>query len=102
MIFDILNIMPYVRKHKKNPVTGEPLTPKDLVRLNISKNGDGKWHCPVTFKVSYIWSPAVLLLVVGVRATDATSNRSGGIFRCTISTRFLRGPTYCAPRRHCD
>ncbi|CAM9888576.1 unnamed protein product [Ectocarpus fasciculatus] len=43
--------MPYVRKHKKNPVTGEALTPKDLVRLNISKNGDGKWHCPVTFKV---------------------------------------------------
>ncbi|CBN74643.1 conserved unknown protein [Ectocarpus siliculosus] len=51
VIFDILNIMPYVRKHKKNPVTGEALTPKDLVRLNISKNADGKWHCPVTFKV---------------------------------------------------
>ncbi|CAN0275213.1 unnamed protein product [Pylaiella littoralis] len=43
--------MPYVRKHKKNPVTGESLAPKDLVRLNISKNADGKWHCPVTFKV---------------------------------------------------
>ncbi len=51
VIFDILNIMPYVRKHKKNPVTGESLAPKDLVRLNIAKNGDGKWHCPVTFKV---------------------------------------------------
>ncbi|CAN0221732.1 unnamed protein product [Scytosiphon promiscuus] len=51
VIFDILNIMPYVRKHKKNPVTGESLAPKDLVRLNLSKNGDGKWHCPVTFKV---------------------------------------------------
>lgn len=55
VIFDILNIMPYVRKHKRNPVTGDPLAPKDLVRLNISKNGDGKWHCPVTFKVrSYL------------------------------------------------
>lgn len=66
VIFDILNIMPYVRKHKKNPVTGEALAPKDLVRLNISKNGDGKWHCPVTFKVNntYILSPVVLLLVV--------------------------------------
>lgn len=53
VIFDILNIMPYVRKHKKNPVTGETLTPKDLVRLNIAKNADGKWHCPVTFKVSF-------------------------------------------------
>lgn len=51
VIFDILNIMPYVRKHKRNPVTGEALAPKDLVRLNVSKNADGKWHCPVTFKV---------------------------------------------------
>lgn len=51
VIFDILNIMPYVRKHKKNPVTGDALAPKDLVRLNVSKNADGKWHCPVTFKV---------------------------------------------------
>lgn len=50
-MFDILNIMPYVRKHKKNPITGETMTVKDLIRLNISKNSDGKWHCPVTFKV---------------------------------------------------
>ncbi|CAM9979270.1 unnamed protein product, partial [Sphacelaria rigidula] len=50
-MFDILNIMPYVRKYKKNPVNGDALTAKDLVRLNISKNADGKWHCPVTFKV---------------------------------------------------
>lgn len=54
VIFDILNIMPYVKKHKKNPVTGDTLTPKDLVRLNISKNSDGKWHCPVTFKVGHL------------------------------------------------
>lgn len=43
--------MPYVKKYKKNPVTGETLTSKDLLRLNISKNANGKWHCPVTFKV---------------------------------------------------
>ncbi|CAM9510410.1 unnamed protein product [Ascophyllum nodosum] len=51
VLFDILNIMPYVRKHKKNPVTGEALTAKGLVRLNMAKNSQGKWHCPVTFKV---------------------------------------------------
>jgi peptidyl-prolyl cis-trans isomerase-like protein 2 len=34
-----------------NPVTSQPMKFKDLVRLNMSKNADGKWHCPVTFKV---------------------------------------------------
>ncbi|CAN0073174.1 unnamed protein product [Discosporangium mesarthrocarpum] len=47
VVFDILNIMPYLKKHKKNPVDGEPLVPKDLLRLNYAKNHDGKWHCPV-------------------------------------------------------
>lgn len=51
VVFDILNIMPYLKKHKRNPVTGEPLSHKDLLRLNFAKNADGKWHCPVTFKV---------------------------------------------------
>ena len=23
---------------------------KDIIRLNMSKNADGKWHCPVTYK----------------------------------------------------
>ncbi|CAM9290422.1 unnamed protein product, partial [Phaeothamnion confervicola] len=50
VVFDILEVMPYVRKQKRNPVDGTPLAPKDLVRLNFAKNGDGKWHCPVTFK----------------------------------------------------
>ncbi len=30
--------MPYVRKHKANPVNGEPMAPKDLIRLNFVKN----------------------------------------------------------------
>eukprot|EP00611_Tribonema_gayanum_P007602 TRINITY_DN16_c0_g1_i1.p1 TRINITY_DN16_c0_g1~~TRINITY_DN16_c0_g1_i1.p1 ORF type:complete len:594 (+),score=195.56 TRINITY_DN16_c0_g1_i1:96-1877(+) len=51
VVFDILNVMPYVKKHKKNPVTGEPLKNKDLIQLHFAKNNEGKWHCPVTFKV---------------------------------------------------
>ncbi len=30
--------MPHVRKHKTNPVNGEHMAPKDLIRLNFSKN----------------------------------------------------------------
>ena len=25
IIFDLLSIVPYIKKHKKNPITGEPL-----------------------------------------------------------------------------
>ena len=49
-IFDLLNIVPYLRKHGKNPLTGQPLQQKELVKLNFSKNDKGDYHCPVTFK----------------------------------------------------
>ncbi|GAB5034831.1 peptidyl-prolyl cis-trans isomerase-like 2 [Nannochloropsis oceanica] len=50
VLFDILNLFPYVQKHKKSPITGESMTSKEIVRLNMAKNNGGKWHCPVTFK----------------------------------------------------
>ncbi|KXJ21246.1 RING-type E3 ubiquitin-protein ligase PPIL2 isoform X2 [Exaiptasia diaphana] len=51
VIFDLLNIVPYLKKHKCSPVTGEPLELKDLTRLTFHKNADDKYHCPVTYKV---------------------------------------------------
>jgi hypothetical protein len=50
-VFDILNLTPFVRKHKSNPVTGEPMTTADIIRLHMVKNSDGVWHCPVLYKV---------------------------------------------------
>eukprot|EP00301_Raphidiophrys_heterophryoidea_P005256 c12228_g1_i5.p1 GENE.c12228_g1_i5~~c12228_g1_i5.p1 ORF type:complete len:562 (-),score=131.38 c12228_g1_i5:205-1854(-) len=50
-IFDLMNIVPYIKKHKTHPVTGAPLATKDLIRLNIHKNAQGELSCPVTFKV---------------------------------------------------
>lgn len=50
VLFDILNLFPYVQKHKKNPITGHSMTAKEIVRLTMAKNAEGKWHCPVTFK----------------------------------------------------
>ncbi|KAL7754065.1 cyclophilin peptidyl-prolyl cis-trans isomerase Cyp8 [Sorochytrium milnesiophthora] len=45
------NIIAWLKKYKNtNPVTGEPLSPTELVHLHFSKNADGKFHCPVTFK----------------------------------------------------
>jgi peptidyl-prolyl cis-trans isomerase-like protein 2 len=39
------------QSHGKNPVTGAPLAPKDLIRLNFHQNQQGQWCCPVTYKV---------------------------------------------------
>lgn len=61
-VFDLLNIVPYVRKFKTSelailqqltpdPVTGKPLETTQLVKLNFAKNAEGNYHDPITFKV---------------------------------------------------
>lgn len=50
-IFDLVNILPYIRKFKKNPVNGKPLKSSDLIKLNFYKNQEGEYHCPITYKV---------------------------------------------------
>ncbi|KAL8776477.1 MAG: hypothetical protein Q9213_008258, partial [Squamulea squamosa] len=50
-IFDITNILPWLKKHGTNPVTGAPLKSTDLIKLNFTKNDDGEMVDPVTFKV---------------------------------------------------
>ena len=51
VIFDVTNLLPYVLKHKKNPITGEKMSKSDVIMLKMSKNADNLWHCPVTCKV---------------------------------------------------
>lgn len=51
VMFDWVAIIEFVREHGKSPVTGAKITTKDVVRLKMAKNGDGKWMCPVTHKV---------------------------------------------------
>lgn len=42
------NIFAWLKKYKLNPVTGEKMTAKDIVVLNMHRNAHGKWCCPVT------------------------------------------------------
>jgi len=51
VIFDFENIATFLLQYKSDPVTGEAMTTKNILRLNMAKNVDGKWHCPVTCKV---------------------------------------------------
>uniref|UniRef100_A0A452IL30 RING-type E3 ubiquitin-protein ligase PPIL2 n=1 Tax=Gopherus agassizii TaxID=38772 RepID=A0A452IL30_9SAUR len=80
-VFDLLSIVPWIKKYGTNPITGEEvqcgcqcprnksvltfltssfivhellerkLDAKSLVKLNFAKNNEGKYHCPVLFTV---------------------------------------------------
>jgi len=50
IIFENSAIIPYLLKHKKDPVTGLPMSSKDLITLHIDKDDEGKWQCPVLLK----------------------------------------------------
>ncbi|CAM0137762.1 cyclophilin peptidyl-prolyl cis-trans isomerase Cyp8 [Umbelopsis sp. WA50703] len=50
IVFDLVNIVPYIKKYGTNPVTGDKLEAKDLIKLNFFKNDNGDFYCPVTFK----------------------------------------------------
>ena len=50
VIFDIESILPYLAKYKKSPLTGQPLQAKDLIYLNIFRDEENRWHCPIQYK----------------------------------------------------
>ncbi|KAJ3702865.1 hypothetical protein LUZ61_006570 [Rhynchospora tenuis] len=50
-VFDMMNIMSYIKKFGKHPVSGAPLKFEDLIPLIFHKNSDGEFHCPVLNKV---------------------------------------------------
>ncbi|XP_074148189.1 RING-type E3 ubiquitin-protein ligase PPIL2 [Sminthopsis crassicaudata] len=51
VVFDLLNIVPWIKKYGTNPSNGEKLDAKSLIKLNFTKNSEGKYHCPVLFTV---------------------------------------------------
>lgn len=51
VIFDITNILPWIKERGTNPVDATPLKSSDLIRLNIAKNESGEYVDPVTYKV---------------------------------------------------
>ncbi|XP_077457062.1 RING-type E3 ubiquitin-protein ligase PPIL2 [Stigmatopora argus] len=51
IVFDLLSIIPWIKKYGTNPISGEKLEAKALVRLNFVKNNEGKYHCPVLYSV---------------------------------------------------
>lgn len=74
VIFDLVNLVPYIRKYNSNPITGEAMSSQDIIRLNMEKNSEGFWHCPVTCKVFNNTSHVVAIRTTGnVFAFDAVN-----------------------------
>uniref|UniRef100_UPI00358F956B RING-type E3 ubiquitin-protein ligase PPIL2 n=1 Tax=Myxine glutinosa TaxID=7769 RepID=UPI00358F956B len=51
IIYDLMSIVPWLKKFGIDPITGEKLEMKSLIKLNFHKNNDGKYHCPVLYSV---------------------------------------------------
>ncbi|KAJ1533785.1 Peptidyl-prolyl cis-trans isomerase cyp8, partial [Nowakowskiella sp. JEL0078] len=62
IVYDLVNVLPFLKKYGINPSTGEKMTAGDLFKLNFhlaNQNPDSKsiensrtlYHCPITFKV---------------------------------------------------
>lgn len=50
-IFEVKHIIAYIKRFGTNPVTGGKLEVSELVPMNFHRNNEGKFQCPVTFKV---------------------------------------------------
>lgn len=50
IIFENSAIIPYILKHKADPVTGKAMKTSDLITLQMDKSEEGKWQCPVLNK----------------------------------------------------
>ena len=49
-VFELINIVPYLKKSRRPPVTGKPLQASELVKLHFHKNQEGQFACPVLYK----------------------------------------------------
>lgn len=60
-VFELLNIIPYVKKYGKNPVNGENLSLNDLIMINFIKNKENEIICPITNKVLTPFSEVIAI-----------------------------------------
>jgi peptidyl-prolyl cis-trans isomerase-like 2 len=50
VVFENTALLPFLMTHRKDPVTGEPRSSKDVINLNMQKDDEGKWQCPILTK----------------------------------------------------
>lgn len=51
-VYDLVHILPWIKQYSVDPVSGDPLSAKSLIKLHFHRSADsGEFHCPVTYKV---------------------------------------------------
>lgn len=50
IVFENTALFPFVMKYKIDPVTGTPMESRDIITLNMDKDEEGRWQCPVLTK----------------------------------------------------
>ncbi|KAH8261054.1 hypothetical protein KR044_002623 [Drosophila immigrans] len=49
-VFEYEAILKFLRKYKLNPITGQKMDAKSLIKLHFHKNANEEYHCPALFK----------------------------------------------------
>lgn len=74
-IFEFTNIVPYIQKYKRSPVTGEPLKLTDLIKLQFLKNDKDQYYCSITGKIFNEYSHIIAIVETGeVYSYEAYNN----------------------------
>lgn len=72
-VFDIRNIIPFLKRSGNiNPVTGEELDSKDLIKLHIEKNSEGHYIDPVSYKEFRKFTQTVVIRPSGYVYSEQT------------------------------
>ncbi|GAA5949198.1 hypothetical protein JCM10213_008240 [Rhodosporidiobolus nylandii] len=64
-IYELLAIIPFLREHGTDPMTGKKMSAGDLIRLNFVKNNEDQYHDPITFKVFNDHTPICAIRTTG-------------------------------------
>lgn len=94
VVFDFENIVEYLKTHGCDPVTGQAMTTKDIIRLHMDKNAEGDWQCPITNKVFTASSHIVAIRTTGnvysYNAVEELNLRPKSFFDLIDGTKFSR------------
>jgi len=51
ILFDKECLEKFIKKYECDPCTGEEMKVEDIIVLNMAKDEDNKWYCPITCKI---------------------------------------------------
>lgn len=71
IVFDNTALLPFLLQHQKDPVTGDPLTTRDIITLHMDQDDQGRWQCPVMTKPF-----ADHTKIVAIRNRDGDTNEA--------------------------